>query len=378
MEDYYKIIISPENIRGDIFSVNLSGQTVGPGYTGQTVGVYSAMTQVLSAGPNGSSLLTGLTIPILIRQTAIDVGYYSPFDGAVLQKDVVSNFIFSSSTSDPYRVYIYNTSSDFQKFLNLSSYQIDWGDGSPKQPITTYTPNSISHLYFGNKQYQITLEQTNPWGVTLVTKTITTPFTNIVPNNPNGEAFFIPAGGNWVSTPVSYDYIFSGDSVNEVAPQTSNNYVTIPYTVSGLTKSRITELQLYGQKPVIAPLFNSQYELITPVVANGQIWGNISNAVPNVYTAYTIQNINYYDYSDGTTIFFEQSSGFTENNLTAVPITKDEVLLKVIDQARVQTNIFVERGKNSAFERIQRMGEVDNLGDLISYGYGFYNVVKKN
>jgi len=368
MEDYYKIIISPENIRGDIFSVNLSGQTVGPGYTGQTVGVYSGMTQVLSAGPNGSSLLTGLTIPILIRQTAIDVGYYSPFDGAVLQKDVVSNFIFSSSTSDPYRVYIYNTSADFQKFLDLSSYQIDWGDGSPKQPITTYTPNSINHLYFGDKQYQITLEQINPWGVTLVTKTITTPFTNIVPNNPNGESFFIPAGGNWVGTPVSYDYIFSGDAVNEVAPQTSNNYVTIPYTVSGFTKSSLTELSLYG--PV-------KYQIATPVIRNGQIWGIVTD-INSLYTAYTINNVNYYDYNDGTTIFFEQSSGFTENNLTAVPITKDEVLLKVIDQARVQTNIFVERGKNSAFERIQRLGEVDNLGDLISYGYGFYNVVKKN
>jgi hypothetical protein len=354
MEDFYKIIISPENILGDLFRVNLSGQTVGAGYTGQTV---------------GSSLLTGLTVPILIRQTAIDVGYYSPFDGAVLQKDVVANFIFSSTTQNPYTVNIYNTSSEFQKFLELSSYKIDWGDGSPKQTITTYTPNSISHLYpTANKQYQITLEQTNPWGATLVTKTITTPYTNIVPNNPNGEAFFIPAGGNWVNTPVSYDYIFSGDAVNEVPPQTSINYVTIPYTVSGLTKSSITDLALYG--PV-------KYQLGTPVIKNGQIWGAISDMNP-IYTAYTINNVNYYDYIDGTTIFFEQSSGFTENNLTAEPITKDEVLLKVIAQPQIQTNIFIERGKNSAFERIQRLGEVDNLGDMINYGYGFYDIVKKN
>ena len=369
MEDFYNIIISPQTIRGDIFVVNLSGQTVGPTYTGETVGVYSAMTQVLSAGPNGSSLLTGLTIPILIRQTAIDVGYYSPFDGAVLQKDVVANFIFSSTTSNPYVYNIYNTSSEFQKFLDLSSYQVDWGDGSPKQPITNYTPNSISHTYpVANKTYQITLEQTNPWGMTRVTKTITTPYTNIVANNPNGEAFFIPAGGNWVNTPVSYDYIFSGDAVNEVLPQTSFNYVTIPYTISGFTKSSLTDLILYG--PV-------QYRVGAVVIKNGQIWGTVTD-INDIFTAYTINNVNYYDYIDGTTIFFEQSSGFTEDNLTAVPITKDEVLLKVIDQAQVQTNIFIERGKNSAFERIQRLGEVDNLGDLISYGYNFYNVVKKN
>lgn len=369
MEDFYKIIVSPQTIVGDLFLVNLEGQNVNNTYTGQTVGVYSAMTQVLSGGINGSSLLTGLTVPILIRQTAVDAGYYSPFDGAVLQKDVVANFIFSSTTSNPYVYNVYNTSSEFQKFLDLSAYVIDWGDGTPKQPITSYTPNSISHTYpTANAQYTITLEQTNPWGVTKVSKTITTPYTNVTPTNPNGEAFFIPAGGNWVNTPVSYDYIFSGDAVNEVSAQTSLNYVSVPFTVSGLTKSSITDLAQYG---------SVKYIVGAPVIKNGQIWGVINDMNP-VYTAYTINNVEYYDYIDGTTIFFQMSSGFTENNLTERPITKDEVLLKVVDQAQIQTNIFVERGKSSALERIQRLGEVDNLGDLLNYGYGFFSVVKKN
>jgi hypothetical protein len=369
MEDFYNIIISPQTIKGDIFTVNLQGQDVSSNYSGQTVGIYSAMTQVVSSGPNGSSLLTGLTIPILIRQTAIDVGYYSPFDGAVLQKDVVANFIFSSTTSNPYVYNIYNTSSEFQKFLDLSAYKVDWGDGSPKQTITTYTPNSLSHTYpTANATYNISLEQTNPWGITRVSKTITTPYSDVVINNPNGLAFFIPAGGNWVQTPVSYDYIFSGDAVNEVSAQTSFNYVTVPYTVSGLTRSSITDLALYG---------SVKYKVGVPVIKNGQIWGAITDMNP-IFTAYTINSVNYYDYIDGTTIFFEESSGFTQNNLTQTPITKDEVLLKVIDQAQVQTNIYIERGKNSAYERIQRLGEVDNLGDMINYGYGFFNVEKKN
>ena len=96
MEDFYNIIISPETIKGDIFTVNMQGQNVNSSYTGETTGVYSGMTQVLTAGPNGGSTLTGITIPILFRQTAVDVGYFSPFDGAVLQKNVVANFIFSS------------------------------------------------------------------------------------------------------------------------------------------------------------------------------------------------------------------------------------------------------------------------------------------
>jgi hypothetical protein len=369
MEDFYKIIVSPQTILGDVFLVNLKGENVPNDYDGETVGVYSGMSQVLSAGPNGSSLLRGLTVPILLRQTAVDAGYYTPFDGAVLQKDVVTNFIFSSTTNNPYRYQVFNTSSEFQKFLDLSTYTIDWGDGSSKDPITNYTPNSISHTYpTANKTYTITLEQANPWGIVKVSKTITTPYSNIIPNNPNGEAFFIPSGGNWVNTPISYDYIFSGDAVNEVQAQTSINYVVTPFTISGYTKSNITELELYG---------SVKYRLNYPVFKNGVEWGSICG-ITNDYTAYTVNNVNYYDFNDGTTIFFEESSGFTENNLTQVPITKEQVLLKSVDQPQIQSSIFIERGKNSAYERIQRLGEVDNLGDMINYGYGFFNITKKN
>ena len=107
-QDYYKYIISPENVRGDLAVVNNNGTPVG---------VYSAMTRVVSSGPGGSSLLKQVSIPVLLRQSAVDAGYYSPFDGAILQKDVVANFIFSATTGSPYTYYVYNTSSDFQKFF---------------------------------------------------------------------------------------------------------------------------------------------------------------------------------------------------------------------------------------------------------------------
>lgn len=355
-QDYYKFKISPENIISDLSVVN---------YSGTPVGVYSAMTQVVSSGPGKSSIMKRLSVPILLNQSVVDSGYYSPFDGAILQKDVVSNFIFSSTTGSPYTYYVYNTSDEFQKFLELSSYTVDWGDNSPKQTITTYTPNNINHTYpVATKSYKITLEQTTPWGKNIITKKINTPYTKVVPYNPNGECFFAPSYGNWVGTSISYDYIFSGDSVNEVVPQTTEEYIKVPFTVSGFSKSRITELAMYGPK---------KYQVGVPVISNGQIWGVIS-VTAATYTGYTIQGTDYYDYSNGTTIIFQKSSGLTETNLTAVPITKDEALLKVMDQPQVSTNVFVERGKNSAYERIQRLGEVDNLGDMLNYGYGFFNL----
>lgn len=355
----YNFIVSPENIKGDIFTVN---------YQGTPVGVYSSMTQVLSGNTGGTSLLTGLTVNVMLTQSAVDVGYYSPFDGAVLQKDVVNNFIFTAQTGS-YTFNLYNTSDQFQKFLELSAYVVDWGDGSPLQQFNVFPPNNLVHTYpTAASAYTITVNQTNPWGITEVKKIVNVPYTIVSPPNPNGTAFFFPNTGSWANTPVSYDYIFSGDAVNQVAPQTSNNYVNVPFIVSGITKSRITELQQYG--PV-------KYIVGVPVINNAQIWGIITNIGIDI-TGYTIGGINYYDLSDGTTIFYLDSSGFTNQNLTAVPITKDEALLKLIDQPQIQTDVFVERGKNSAYERIQRLGEVDNLGDMINYGYGFFNVQNKD
>ena len=356
-QDYYKFKVSPENVISDLTVVN---------YKGTSVGVYSAMTQVVSSGPNGSSIMKQLSVPILLRQSAVDVGYYSPFDGAVIQKDVVNNFIFSATTGSPYTYYVYNTSDQFQKFLELSSYTVDWGDNTPEQIFSTFTPSYLSHVYPNqNFTYTITMTQNTPWGRNIISKKITTPFSNVTPFNPKGQCYFAPSYGNWIGTPVSYDYIFSGDAVNEVIPQTTQEYITVPFTISGLTKSRITELANYG--PI-------KYQVGVPVINNNQIWGIIFVSA-TTYTGYTIQGVDYYDYIDGTTIFFESSSGLTQDNLTAVPITKDEVLIKVMAQPNIQTNVFVERGKNSAYERIQRLGEVDNLGDMINYGYGFFNVV---
>ena len=354
----YNFIVSPENIERDLSVVNSNGISVG---------VYSGMSQIVSGNTYGTSLLTGLTVNILLTESAVDAGYYTPFDGAVMQKDVVSNFIFSSTTSDPYRVYVYNTSSEFQKFLDLSKYVINWGDGSQLQAVTAYTPSSISHVYpSANKTYTITLSQTNPWGVVKVEKNVTFPYSAVTIYNQQGTAYFTPASGNWFGTPVNYNYIFSGDAVNVVSAQTTNNVEQVPFIVSGLTTSRVTELALYG---------SPKYQVGVPVIKNGEIWGAITN-ISAIYTAYTITGINFYDYADGTSIFFQESSGFTDSNLTAVPITKLESLLKVMDQPQIQTDVFLERGKNSAYERVQRLGEIDNLGDLLNYGYGFFNVQK--
>ncbi len=87
MEDqnYYKLRLSPEDFRGEIVTETWSGDSFG---------VYTGMSYILSGGTGGSSILTGLTIPIVLNQTCIDIGYYSVTDGDILQKEVMNNFIF--------------------------------------------------------------------------------------------------------------------------------------------------------------------------------------------------------------------------------------------------------------------------------------------
>lgn len=358
MSDTYRFIVSPETISSDIKTAN---------YDGNEVGYYVSMQTLVSSGPNGSSTLTGLTVPILLTQSTIDSGYFSPFDGEILQQDIVTNFLFSSTTSNPYTYFFYNTSQNYQKFIDLSTFSVDWGDGSQIEVITASTPNYISHTYpSGENVYTIKLKQVNPWGVVDVLKKIHTPYKIKTIYNPLGRVFFTSNVGSWSATPISYDYIFSGDSNNKVQGQLSSNYTTIPFTVSSETKSRLTELSLYGVQT---------YQVGVPVIKNGEIFGAITNINP-VFTAYTIQGVDYYDYPNKLTLSFTSSSGLTDSNIEAVPIVKDEALIKIVDQAQVQTDVFVERGKNSAFERVQRLGEVDNLGELINYGYGFFNVEK--
>jgi len=59
-------------------------------------------------------------------------------------------------------------------------------------------------------------------------------------------------------------------------------------------------------------------------------------------------------------------------------ITKNEALMNIVDQPQILSNVFIERGKTSVLETFERIGEVDNLGDLEKYGYKFFKVEKND
>ena len=387
-EQKYYFKISRENIKGDIISVPYTGETdittlIDPccpitaitinTLTGDT-GYYLPMNILLSGGTNGESLLSCLTIPLMFTQTAVDFGYYTPFDGAAFQKDTIINFVWSADTNNPYNITFFNTSEqNLKKFLSLTSYVLDWGDNSPLVNLTNSQP--VSHTYISTpSDYTITLTCYSPWGISNVEKPITIPYSGVTIENQQGTAYFTAVGCTWTASPVSYDFIFTGDSNTNLIDFDSSNYTTVPFMITGYTQSSINDLAQYGPK---YNLWNGNFKLNVPVTGNSGSVGIVYGADPsNSYTAYTIDDVLYWDLSDGTTIYFISSYGIDTDEYVLSALTKNEALLNVIDEPQLQSNIFIERGKTSGLESMQRLGEVDNLGDLSKYGYGFFKVKK--
>jgi hypothetical protein len=383
----YKFIVSPENIKSDLVFVPYSGDTdittiIDPccltastfsATTTGTTGVYLPMDYLLSGNTGGTSFLTGLSVNIMITESAVDIGWYTPTDGLILQADVLNNFIVTANTLNPYTFTFYNTSDlELIKFLQLVTYTLDWGDGSPQQSVLGITP--IIHTYpTAPNNYTVTLTANSPWGISKVQKIVNVPYVDAVIPNPQGSITFFPAGGNWTGTPISYDYIFTGDSNTDINDYYSYNYTSVPFIVSGYTQSTLNDIAQFGPKINLA---GGKYKLGIQVTgttgAIGTYWGVDPT---NTYSAYTINGINYFDYEDFT-IYVTDSYGLVPGEIVLSAITKNEALLNVIDQPEIITNVYIERGKYTPLENVMRIGEVDNVGDLEKYGYKYFNVEK--
>lgn len=368
--------ISPEVLSTDLVGLVYTAQTIydlpangvptsSTPYTSvtQNFSLYSGMTQILSGGTNGDSLLTGLTIPLMFTQTYNDIGYYSEFDGLICQKDIITNFLYSGDNpSNLFSVKLYNSSGDLTtSYLDFTTFIVDWGDGSAHQQLTT---TSLSHIYQTPGNYTLTMSGSNPWGVTTISKPITIPLLSVTTPNPNGTIYFTPQGGSWANTQLSLDYIFPLDANQSPQYQASSNWTTTPFIVSGFTKSKVNDLRRYGSEPfTVGYLFTK----------NNQFYGKI-DSIDDGITGYTIENISYYDLPDGKTFYVTNSYGLSANDFDTSIITKNEQLLDFVMAPQIQTDIFVERGKYSANESLTRLGEVDNIGDLERYGYGFFKI----
>lgn len=305
-----------------------------------------------------TSQLIDLSIPILLKQNFEDIGYYSPFDGYISQSENDINFLLERGVDDN-QVCLYNTTPN-KTFLSGMEHTVSWGDGSPIETVTV----SICHDYIGVGDYIISFNGVNDFGNFTTVKNITIPFTTSPYVNPNGEFGFITNNGNWSGSPTSQIYNYFYDANNTIGAQISSNFTSVPFIISGETISRVNELIQYGPNQLV------NGRIVT--LENGTTGS--TNSQSDQFTAYTINDVLYVDFSGGTSIFYSYSYGLTSDSIVASAMTKYEYLMNVIAQPEIQTYVFIERGKNSGVEDFRRIGEISNTGDLTNYGYGFFDV----
>ncbi len=255
--------------------------------------------------PTPPPCITGVTVPIILTEDFNDIGVYTPWDGLVLQRDVINNFIYTGSGLS---VTVQNTSDvEFKRFLTFGNYNIIWGDGN-SSTLTLSQPVG-SHTYASPGEYKLTLQQINPWGTTRINKIIKLPYdSNVIIPNPHGTVEIHPPnfGDPIGCDTVLQDYIFSGDSNPDVYDFFTFNYIEVPFEVTGYTtNSNLNLFTQYGS----GELPNTG---IT-ITLTSELSGEILEVTPE-YTAYTINDIVYTDFSGGTTLFNALSTGINPDN----------------------------------------------------------------
>jgi hypothetical protein len=94
-------------------------------------------------------------------------------------------------------------------------------------------------------------------------------------------------------------------------------------------------------------------------------------------TGYTIDGIYYVDYPEGYTILTGNTVGFTKEEIIFEVLSRNEHFLGFVDEPKIYSDIFVERGKQGVMEMNLRLGEIENMGELSVYGNGFFKVKKQ-
>lgn len=111
----------------------------------------------------------------------------------------------------------------------------------------------------------------------------------------------------------------------------------------------------------------------------------------NLGTTNQIYGLRYLDYSGETRDVVINSEivtiplttvnyigeGFNETNTSLSALTKEEYLFGIISPPEIQSDIFIERGATTVMDMHLRLSETKNLGQLVKYGNGFYNLNKQ-
>lgn len=77
------------------------------------------------------------------------------------------------------------------------------------------------------------------------------------------------------------------------------------------------------------------------------------------------------------TEFKFKSQGFNDTNTNLSPMFKEEYLFGITSSPEIKNDVFIDRGQNTILQHHLQLGDITNISELINYGNGFYNIIKK-
>lgn len=293
---------------------------------------------------------TGVTynLPVYLDSTAYEMGGMVGFDGDITQVEQLVNFHYEYVSGNTIK--LYNTvNRDILKIIKDETFTITWGDGNTDTIDVSLNDDlsSINHTYTSGGTYNVSIELNNSWTQKRLSKNIVVPQSISISNSTGSFGPF--------TLPYTTGITFTQDYINDLDNTDNDGDATIYFAAVG--RSRLSELKRYGE--------NTYQGTTTSSDAGGS------------YTGYTIDNLSYKDYDDGTTMITGVTTNFYREEVFNQMITRNEHFIGFIDEPTIYSDVFVERGKQGVLEMNLRLGEIDNLGELDIYGNGFFQVKKQ-
>ena len=307
------------------------------------------MKRVVKKITNGNHI-----VPIHLEQDTENIGLYSPTDGNIGQIDVICNFVIKTQSGTKTITIKDGVDLNRYSFVKGLSYTIEWGDGTEDN----YQINGDlqTHTYANNGEYVITMLINSPWG-----------------NHKNEKTINLPSVE---STDITFDTTISTPELLGYDSQIVAYVNTSGVIICEGVQSRLTEFRSYGGGSYVATINDT--EGMSGINGISQITGN-------VFTYY-IDRIKYMDDNGNTTISLYPDL-FTSgdvidgieyiNEMLSVEDTAmvhQEVFHGITNDIEIQSNIFIERGKQAPFEFYYKLSEVSNMVELERNGNKFFKI----
>ena len=217
--------------------------------------------------------------------------------------------------------------------------------------------------------------------------------------------FYTPAISNWISKTIyiiGNTVIYNDNSYSCISGHTSGALFNILYwkptpenqtsghTVTFTGETKINQFRRYGKtdsdSDLYNPTWNTQFSQVI-VDPNGMV-RVITDEREKVdglnkqnlydYKTYVSGNtsttINYSDIDSSKSKISYQSYGLTNYNSIEAPKIKLDYLIGVINEPKINIDVFIDRGNNSSFDRHIKLGDIKSLDDLESYGNGYFKI----